>query len=115
MTWAQRNETEYLAELAIALPHAGLIAGDKLAWATGKSTAEPLDTVEVDMLEGLDENRWPPCGSLSAGGARPQVKVALAPCHHQEPLDEALPGSLSFERKWDGFLHWILSTEHVGE
>lgn len=54
---AERNGTEYLAELAIALARAGFIALDELARATGNSTAELLDAVEVDILEGLDENR----------------------------------------------------------
>ena len=54
---AQRNGAEYLAERAIALARAGSIALDELARATGNSTAELLDAVEVDTLEGLDEDR----------------------------------------------------------
>ena len=54
---AQRNGTDYLAELAIALARAGFIALDELARATGSSTAELLDAVEVDTLEGLGESR----------------------------------------------------------
>lgn len=54
---AQRNGAEYLTELTIALARAGFIALDELARATGNSTAELLDAVEVDTLEGLDENR----------------------------------------------------------
>lgn len=54
---AQRNGAEYLADLAIALARAGFIALDELARATGNSTAELLDAVEVDTLEGLDDDR----------------------------------------------------------
>ena len=50
----QRNGAEYLAELAIALARTGFIAFDELARTTGNSTAELLDAVEVDTLEGLD-------------------------------------------------------------
>jgi hypothetical protein len=52
---AQRNGTGYLAELIIALARIGFIAFDELARATGNSTAELLDAVELDALEGLDE------------------------------------------------------------
>ncbi|UKA56683.1 hypothetical protein LFT45_22670 (plasmid) [Arthrobacter sp. FW305-BF8] len=50
----QRNGAGYLAELAIALARTGFIAVDELARRTGNSTAELLDAVEVDTLEGLD-------------------------------------------------------------
>jgi hypothetical protein len=51
----RRNGTEYLAELAIALARAGFIALDELARATGTSTAELLDKVEIEALDGLDD------------------------------------------------------------
>ena len=54
---AQRNGAGYLAELAIALARAGFIALDELARVTGNSTAELLDAVEIDALEGLDDGR----------------------------------------------------------
>lgn len=51
----QRNGSGYLAELAIALARARFIALDGLARATGTGTAELLDAVEVDTLDGLDD------------------------------------------------------------
>ncbi|MDQ1058215.1 hypothetical protein QFZ23_002116 [Arthrobacter globiformis] len=54
-TDAQRNGAGYLAELVIALARARFIALDELARATGPSTAELLDAVEVEALEGLDD------------------------------------------------------------
>lgn len=51
----QRNGTGYLAEVAIALARSGFIALDELARATGTSTAELLDNVEVEALEGRDD------------------------------------------------------------
>jgi hypothetical protein len=52
---AQRNGAEYLAELIIALARAKFVALDELARATGPSTTELLDAVEVEALEGLDD------------------------------------------------------------
>lgn len=52
---SQRNGPEYLAELVIVLARARFIALDDLARATGSSTAELLDAVEVLALEGLDD------------------------------------------------------------
>ena len=54
---AQRNGIEYLAELALALARTGFIALDELAKVTGNSTADLLDAVEIDALEGLDDGR----------------------------------------------------------
>lgn len=54
---ARRNGAGYLAELAIALARTGFIALDELAKVTGNSTAELLDAVELDALEGLDDGR----------------------------------------------------------
>ena len=51
----QRNGSEYLAELAIALARSGFVALDELAKVTGNSTAELLDAVELEALEDLDE------------------------------------------------------------
>lgn len=51
----QRNGTGYLAELAITLARARFIALDELARATGTSTAELLDKVEIEALEGIDD------------------------------------------------------------
>jgi hypothetical protein len=51
----QRNGAGYLAELAIALARTGFIALDELARATGNSTAELLDAVEIDTIDGLDD------------------------------------------------------------
>lgn len=53
---ALRNGTEYLAELAIALARSGFVALDELAKATGNSTAELLDAVELEALEDLDDD-----------------------------------------------------------
>jgi hypothetical protein len=52
---AQRNGSEYLAELAIALARTGFIALDELARTTGNNTTDLLDAVEVDIVEGLDD------------------------------------------------------------
>jgi hypothetical protein len=52
----QRNGTGYLAELAIALARTGFIALDELPRTTGNTTAELLDAVEIDTLEGLVGN-----------------------------------------------------------
>jgi hypothetical protein len=49
----QRNGAGYLAELAIALARDRFIALDELARATGTSTTELLDAVEVEALEGI--------------------------------------------------------------
>jgi hypothetical protein len=54
---ARGNGAGYLAELAIALARTGFIALDELAKLTGNSTAELLDAVELDALEGLDDGR----------------------------------------------------------
>jgi hypothetical protein len=54
---AQRNGAGSLAELAIALARTGFIALDELARVTGNSTADLLDAVELDALEGLDDGR----------------------------------------------------------
>ncbi|MDQ0867413.1 hypothetical protein [Arthrobacter globiformis] len=51
----RRNGKQYLAEVAIALARAGFIALDGLARTTGISTAELLDRVEIEGLEGLDD------------------------------------------------------------
>ena len=51
----ERNGAGYLAELVIALAWARFIALDELARATGTGTAELLDAVEVEALEGLDD------------------------------------------------------------
>ncbi|MFF2317757.1 hypothetical protein ACFVTE_15985 [Arthrobacter sp. NPDC058097] len=51
----KRNGAGYLAELAIALARTGFIALDEHARATGNSTAEILDAVEIDTIEGLDD------------------------------------------------------------
>jgi hypothetical protein len=51
---AQRNGAEYLAEPAIAQARTGFIALDEPIRSTGNSTAELLDAVEIDTLEGLD-------------------------------------------------------------
>ena len=51
----QRNGSTYLAELIIALARARLVALDDLARATGTSTGELLDAVELEVLEGLDD------------------------------------------------------------
>jgi hypothetical protein len=48
---AQRNVTGSLAELAIALARSGFVAVDEPAKATGNSTAELLDAVELEALE----------------------------------------------------------------
>jgi hypothetical protein len=53
---AQRNGPGYLVELGIALARTGFIAFDELARATGNSTAELLDAVEIDALESLDDD-----------------------------------------------------------
>jgi hypothetical protein len=53
---AQRNGTEYLAELAIALARSGFVTLDELAKATGNSTAELLNAVELEALEDLDDD-----------------------------------------------------------
>ncbi|WP_395405685.1 hypothetical protein ACHMXB_22370 (plasmid) [Arthrobacter sp. UC242_113] len=52
----QRNGAGYLTDVVIALARTGYIALDELARATGTSTAELLDEVEVDVLEGLDDS-----------------------------------------------------------
>ncbi|MBT2520857.1 hypothetical protein [Arthrobacter sp. ISL-28] len=52
----QRNGTGYLAELAIVLARARFAALDDLARATGTDTAELLDSVEIEALEGLDDD-----------------------------------------------------------
>lgn len=51
----QRNGPSYLAELIIALARAGFVALDELVKATGNSTAELPDAVELEALEGLDD------------------------------------------------------------
>lgn len=53
---AQRNGPGHLAELAIALARSGFVALDELAKATGNSTAELLDAVELEALEELDDD-----------------------------------------------------------
>jgi hypothetical protein len=53
----QRNGAGYLAELVIVLARARFSALDDLARATGTDTAELLDAVEIEALEGLDEDR----------------------------------------------------------
>jgi hypothetical protein len=45
----------HLAELAIALARDRFITLDELARATGTSTAELLDAVEIKALEGPDD------------------------------------------------------------
>ncbi|MBT2523418.1 hypothetical protein [Arthrobacter sp. ISL-28] len=50
----QRNGPGSLAELAIVLARARFAALDDLARATGADTAELLDMVEIEALEGLD-------------------------------------------------------------
>jgi hypothetical protein len=51
----QRNGPAYLAELIIVLARARFVALDALARVTGTSTAELLDAVELEALEGLDD------------------------------------------------------------
>jgi hypothetical protein len=51
----ERNGTGYLTELVIALAREGFIALDELARATGTSTAQLLDNVEIEALEGRDD------------------------------------------------------------
>ncbi|WP_454700046.1 hypothetical protein [Arthrobacter humicola] len=51
----QRNGSTYLAELIVALARARFVALDDLARATGTSTGELLDAVELEALEGLDD------------------------------------------------------------
>ena len=53
----QRNGAGYLAELVIVLVRARFAALDDLARATATRTAELLDAVEVEALEGLDDER----------------------------------------------------------
>lgn len=53
---AQRNRAGYLAELAITLARSGFVALDELAKATGNSTAELLDAVELEALENLNDD-----------------------------------------------------------
>ncbi|KRE67752.1 hypothetical protein ASG92_14055 [Arthrobacter sp. Soil736] len=52
----QRNGAGYLAELVIVLARARFAALNDLARATGNSTAELLDAVEIGALEGLDDD-----------------------------------------------------------
>lgn len=53
----QRNGSDYLAELAIALARTGFNAVDELARTTENNTTDLLHAVEVDIIEGLDEGR----------------------------------------------------------
>lgn len=47
-------------------------------------------------------------------GLHPPVSLALAKAVKRIPEAGALPGSLLFEPKWDGFLHWTMSTTSTG-
>lgn len=53
----QRNGAGYLAELVIVLARARFAALDDLARATRTGAAELLDAVEIEALEGLDDDR----------------------------------------------------------
>ena len=53
----QRNGAGYLAELVIVLARARFAALDDLARATGTWAEELLDVVEIEALEGLDDDR----------------------------------------------------------
>lgn len=44
---------------------------------------------------------------------QPPVAVALAKLVRSFPGPNALPGGLTAEPKWDGFLHWT-SSSHSG-
>lgn len=46
---------------------------------------------------------------------RPPVELALAKAVESIQRAGALPGGSVYEMKWDGFLHWTLSTAHVAE
>lgn len=48
-------------------------------------------------------------------GLHSPVALALARAVERIPEAGALPGPLLYEPKWDGFLHWTLSTAHVAE
>jgi hypothetical protein len=41
---------------------------------------------------------------------RPPVELALAKAVESIPHAGVLPGGNVYEMKWDGFLHWTLST-----
>jgi hypothetical protein len=41
---------------------------------------------------------------------RPPVALALAKAVESIPRENALPGGSVYEMKWDGFLHWTMST-----
>ncbi|HAG58008.1 MAG TPA: hypothetical protein DCL83_01190 [Arthrobacter bacterium] len=43
-------------------------------------------------------------------GLRPPMEVALAKAVKVLPAANALPGQLCFEPKWDGYIHWTMST-----
>jgi hypothetical protein len=53
---AQRNGAGYLAELVIVLARARFATLDDLARATGTGAGELLDAVEIEALEGLNED-----------------------------------------------------------
>lgn len=53
----QRNGAGYLTELVIVLARARFAALDDLARTTGTGTAELLDAVEANALEGLEDDR----------------------------------------------------------
>lgn len=43
-------------------------------------------------------------------GLVPPVSLALAKAVETIPAAYALPGGCLYEMKWDGFIHWTLST-----
>jgi hypothetical protein len=49
-------------------------------------------------------------GAGLPAGLAPPVKVALARAVTKMPRPGALPGTLTFEPKWDGYIHCTLST-----
>jgi hypothetical protein len=76
---SQRNEVEYLAELVTVLAPARFIALDDIARVTCSNTAELLDAVEVQALEGLDDGLQTGDLDRIGAGIGPPVKVATCP------------------------------------